>query len=59
MTPTLQRNKRAGRERLANPENQSSDEQPLVAVHQELTQKLDALLHIVTDLSTRVAAHEG
>ena len=44
---------------MANPENQSSDEQLPVTVQQDLSQKLHALLHVVTDLSTWVAAYEG
>ena len=39
--------------------NQSSDEQAPVAVHQDLSQKLDAVLKMVTDLATRVTAYEG
>ena len=57
--PTPKRIKRACRKRLANPENQSSDEQPPRAVQQDLSQKCYALLLVVTDLSTWVAAYEG
>ena len=57
--PTPKRTERGGRKRLANPENQPSDEQSHVDIQQDFSQKLDALLHVVTDLSMRVAAYEG
>ena len=57
-TPTPTRTKRAGRKKLANPWYQPSDEHTPVAV-QDLSQKLDVLLHVVTDLSTWVAGYEG
>ena len=58
-TPTPKRTKRASRKRLANPENQPSEEQTPLDIQQDLSQKLDALLHVMTDLYTLVAAYEG
>ena len=58
-TPTSRRNKRADSQRLANPQNQSSDDQTPVDIHHHVSKKLDPLLHVVTDLSTWVAAFEG
>ena len=55
----MKRTRREDRKRLVNTENQSSDEQPPVAVHQDLSQKSDALLQVVTYLSMWVAAYEG
>ena len=58
-TPTPRRNKREGSTKLANPQNQFSDEQTPMDIHQDVSQKLDPLLHGVTDLSMWVAAFKG
>ena len=57
-TPTPTRNKRAASQRLANPQNKSSDNQTHIDIHQDISKKLDHLLHVLTDLSMRVAAVE-
>ena len=59
LTPISKRTKRAGSKRLATTIDQSIDGQAPVAVHQNFFQKLDALMKVATDLSTRVTAYEG
>ena len=49
----LTRNKRAG-----STQNQSSDDQTPVDIHQDVSKRLDYLLHVLTDLSMQVAAVE-
>ena len=51
-TPIAKRTKRPGSKRLVTTKNQSSDEQASMAGHQDFSQKLDALLKVVTALST-------
>ena len=57
-TPTPKQKKRIARKRLVSPQNQLSDDQTPVDMQQAVSQKLYALLHVVMDLSTRVAAFE-
>ena len=60
LTPISKRTKRAGSKRLASTMNQSIDEQAPVAVHQDFSQKLDALMmKVATYISTRMTAYEG
>ena len=59
LTPISIWTKRAGSKRLATTMNQSFDEQVPVAVHQDFSLKLDALMKVVTDLSIRVTGYEG
>ena len=59
LTPSSKRTKRAGSDRLATTMNQSNDEQVPVAVHQDFSQKLDAVMTMITDLSTHVTAYKG
>ena len=53
--PTPNRNKRASSKRLATPQNQFSDDQTSVDSQQIISQKIDTLLRVVTDLTTRVS----
>ena len=55
---TPKRNKRAGSKRLATPQDQFSDNQTPVDTQQTISQKMDALLCVVTDLNTWVSVFE-
>ena len=59
LTSISKRTNRAGSKRLATTMNQSFHEQAAMAVHQDFSQKFDALIKVVTDLSTRMTAYEG
>ena len=56
--PTPKMNKRAGSKRLATPQDQFSDDQTPMDTQQTISQKMDALLRVVTDLTIRVSGFE-